>query len=146
RLFEGDYLLNLLRGNGPWADGADTIRIQVRGDTEVDVPVRPYYVVDSPAFDRSGESVTASFGVRSVEGGRAVEYVGLYLSTTQFVDRTNMAARVELPGAQVDLSSPLTLSVDMPDNLRPEALYARVGIKTVGVDEMIFSPVQRLGS
>ena len=146
KLFEGDYLLNLLAGNGPWMDSPDTIRIQVRGGTEVEVPVRPYYVVEAPSFDRSAAGVSASFAVRSVEGGRAVEYVGLYISTTRFVDRTNMAVRVERIGADVDLASPVALDVELPESLRSGALYARVGIKTVGVDEMIFSPVQRLGS
>src|SRR5690606_29041907 len=71
RLFEGDYLLNLLRGNGPWVDDGDTIRVQVRGSTEVQVPVSPYYLVDSPGFEQSGATVTSSFGVRAVEGGRS---------------------------------------------------------------------------
>lgn len=145
-LFDGDYKLNLLAGNGPWLDSQDTVRINVRGRTEIEVPVTPYYVVDNLAVQRAGDAVTAAFDVGVVQSSRAVEYVGLYLSNTAFVDRTNMVARTEVPGSAIDdLNERLTLSTDLPAALlNGTGVYARVGIKTVGVAEMLFSPVQRV--
>src|SRR5690606_28374043 len=44
-LFDGDYKMTLLRGNGPWMDQTDSIDVQVRGDQMSDVEVQPYYVL-----------------------------------------------------------------------------------------------------
>lgn len=146
KLFDGDYKLNLRAGNGPWLDSQDTIFIQVRGGAEVEVPVTPYYVIENPSVEHSGGAIRATFQVRAVEPSRDVEYVGLYLSSTSFVDRINMAASAELGGTAVaDLSTPITLSVDLPDALAESgSAYARIGIKTVGVDEMLYAPVARV--
>lgn len=145
-LFDGDYKLNLLTGNGPWVDSPDTTFIKVRGGTEVEFPVTPYYTVENLALQHAGGAVSATFDVGSVQPTRAVEYVGLYVSSTAFVDRTNMVARTELPGTQVgEQAAAITLSVDVPETVRSSgAVYARVGIKMVGVAEMLFSPVERV--
>jgi uncharacterized protein DUF3823 len=146
RIFDGDYRLNLLPGNGPWVDNRDTIPIQVRGRAEVDVPVVPYYTIENPAIGDSSGSVQATFTVRSVTTTRDVEYVGLYVSTTTFVDRTNMVVRTERARSDIPaLDAPIVLSVTLPANLaQRNDVYARIGVKTVGVDELLFSPIQRI--
>lgn len=145
-LFEGDYKLNLLPGNGPWVDIRDTIRIQVRGQAEVEVPVVPYYTIENASMAHSAGVVTANFDVGSVDTSRELEYVGLYVSTTHFVDRSNMAVRVERRRADIpSLDDPISLSVELSDDLRERAdVYTRVGVKTEGVDELLFTPVQKL--
>src|SRR5688572_5356036 len=42
-VFDGNYKLTFLRGNGPWVETTDTINVSVKGSTEVDVPVTPYF-------------------------------------------------------------------------------------------------------
>jgi len=145
-LFDGDYKLNLLAGNGPWVDSQDTIYIQVRGDTEVEVRVTPYYVIENLSVGQAGGAVQANFQVSAVEPSRAVEHVGLYLSNTSFVDRINQAASTELSGTDIaDLTAPITLSVNVPDELEESGwAYARVGVKTVGVSEMLYTSVERI--
>jgi len=145
-LFDGDYKLNLLPGNGPWTDTRDTIQIHLSGRAEVDVPVVPYYTIADPVMSETGGAIEATFGVHTVDDTRTVEYVGLYVSTTSFVDRTNMDVRVEVPRASIaSLDVPLTLRVDLPANLVQRGdVFARIGIKTMGVAELLFSPVQRV--
>jgi hypothetical protein len=145
-LFDGDYKLTLLAGNGPWVDDPDTIDVQVRGGTEVEVPVVPYYTVDDPSITHSGGVVSATFDVGSVDTSRDVEYVGLYVSTTSFVDRTNMSVRVERLRADIEsLDEQITLAVELTESLRDrDDVYARIGVKTFGVAELLFSPVQRI--
>ena len=46
-VFDGEYKLNLLAGNGPWVDIRDTLQVQVQGQTQVDVPVVPYYTIEN---------------------------------------------------------------------------------------------------
>lgn len=145
-LFDGDYELTLLPGNGPWVDIRDTIRVQVRGQTEVEVPVVPYYTVENASIQQSGGVVSATFDIGAVDTSREVEYVGLYVSTTGFVDRTNMSVRTERPRSEIaSLDDPVALSVELTEALAARAdVHARIGIKTAGVDELLFSPVQRI--
>jgi hypothetical protein len=81
-----------------------------------------------------------------------VEFVGLYVATTSFVDRNHMVVRTEKPMSDLDLSAPITLSVDLPANIHttpsPESrdsVSVRVGVKTSGVDEMLFTKVYKVG-
>jgi hypothetical protein len=143
-LFDGDYQLNLLAGNGPWVDIRDTLEIQVRGQAEVEVPVVPYYTIENASMAHSAGVVTANFELGSVDTSRELEYVGLYVSTTHFVDRSNMAVRIERELADIpSLDDPINLSVGLTDDLRERAeVYVRVGVKTEGVDELLFTPVQ----
>src|SRR5690606_35052357 len=59
RLFDGDYKLVLLRGNGPWADNTDSLDVHIKGSATVDVPVDPYFVITNHAFQRNGDQITA---------------------------------------------------------------------------------------
>lgn len=141
-LFDGDYKLVRLRGNGPWVDNTDTINVQVRGTTQVDVPVQPYFTINSPTFQRSGSTLTATGQINPVVSGRTVEQVTLYVGTTQFVDATNNAGNTSLSGtALADLSKPVSLSLATPAAVRGTA-YMRLGVKTAGVAELLYTPVQ----
>lgn len=143
-LFDGDYKLVRLRGNGPWVDNTDTINVQVRGTTQVDVPVQPYFTINSPTFQRSGANLTATGQINRVVSGRTVEQVTLYVGTTQFVDATNNAGSTSLSGtALADLSKPLSLSLATPAVVRGTA-YMRLGVKTAGVAELLYTPVQQV--
>lgn len=145
-LFDGDYKLVRLRGNGPWVDNTDTIDVKVRGAATIDVPVQPYFVIRNPTIQRSGTSLTGSLTVGQVVTGRAVERVTMYVGTTQFVDVTNNVGSASVATAALaDLSKSLPLSLTLPATVssRPY-FYARIGVKTVGVAELIYSPVQKI--
>ena len=146
RLFDGDYRLNLVAGNGPWLDSPDTIQVQVRGEAQVDVPVMPYYTIQNPDTRFVSGAIESTFTIGSVTTSRAVEYVGLYVSTTSFVDRNNMSVRLERPRSAIpSLAAPITLSVTLPPNLaQRNDVHARIGVKTVGVAELLYSPVEKI--
>ena len=59
-LFDGDYKLVRLRGNGPWIDNTDSISVKVSGNTQVDVPVVPHFNLNNVSFSKSGNTVTAT--------------------------------------------------------------------------------------
>lgn len=165
-LFDGSYRLNLLANNGPWVSTSDTINIEMRGSADVDFPVTPFYTVRSeqyrhvPTGGGPNGTIEATFTVGMVNTTRQVEWVGLYVGLTTFVDRINSltipnAQRERLRAAiqaQLDSRSPITIAVQLPANIyetqspvRRESVFVRVGVKTVGVTEMIFSPVQKVG-
>src|SRR6266542_1412629 len=51
-VFNGDYKLTRLKGNGPWADNTDTIAVQVTGTVSVDVPVDPYFIIKNETIQK----------------------------------------------------------------------------------------------
>lgn len=155
-LFDGDYRLNTISNNGPWVNNNDTILISVRGDTEVDIPVTPYFVVRNPqvTYDPNsgaGGTVNATFQISRIDAGRNLEFAGLYVATTSFVDRTNRVVQVERSRAQLPATwetAPVSLSIALPANIHVtpspaprEKVYVRIGLKSVGLAEMIFSPL-----
>jgi hypothetical protein len=165
-LFDGSYKLNLLANNGPWLSTLDTIDIEVRGGATVEVPVTPYYTIRNEQIrhNRTGGgpngTIEATFTVGMVNTTRQVEWVGLYVGLTTFVDRINSltipnAQRERLRAlvqTQLDARAPITIGVQLPANIyetqspaRREYVFVRVGVKTVGVTEMLFSPVQKIG-
>jgi hypothetical protein len=152
-LFDGTYELNLLPGNGPWLDDPERIQFDLRGTAEIDVEVIPYYTIENETIEHVEGSIEATFNVRAVNPSRAVEFIGLYVSTTTFVYRSNMAVRTERPGDELSsLDGSLDLAVELPDDIdvrpgpdRREDVFVRIGVKTVGVSEMLFSPVHKVG-
>ncbi len=142
-LFDGDYKLTRLRDNGPWQNNTDSISVTVKGNTVVDVPVQPYFTIGTATIAKSGSSVTASFPVTKT-GTRDIEAATLFLSYRQFVDVSNQFATASKYTADLtNLSQPVNLSVALPANYSGP-IYARVGVKTSGVGELIYSPVQQI--
>ncbi|OUJ74018.1 DUF3823 domain-containing protein [Hymenobacter crusticola] len=153
-LFDGNYKLVRLRDSGPWVNNTDSIDVQVKGNTVVDVPVQPYYVVSNSRFEKSGNNINATCRVSRVATGRNIESVTLFVSSTQFVDTNNGAVQTEaetklnirnvLAGsALADLNKDLNLTYIVPGSLKGYC-YARVGVKTQGVAELFYSPVQKI--
>lgn len=69
----------------------------------------------------------------------------LYVSTTSFVDRT-VPVRTDVACSGIpSLNAPVNVSLSLPANLRQQKdVYVRVGVKTVSVAEMLFSPVIKI--
>lgn len=144
-LFDGDYKLTRLRDNGPWQNNTDSIDVKVRGNTIVDVPVQPYYVVRNATFTKMGSAITASGLVSQAAAGRTIESVTLFVNNTQFVDTNNsLVGNTTKSGADVsNLTQPLNFSLTLPSTVR-NAVYARIGVKTQGINELFYSPVQKI--
>jgi hypothetical protein len=142
-LFDGDYKLTRLRDNGPWQNNTDSISVRVSGNTVVDVPVQPYFTIGTASIAKVGGNVTASFPVAKT-GTRDIESATLFLGYTQFVDTSNQfATAIKVAADLTNLSQPVGLSVGIPASAKG-TIYARVGVKTQGINELIYSPVQKI--
>ncbi|MBW8687470.1 DUF3823 domain-containing protein [Chitinophaga rhizophila] len=141
-LFDGDYKLVRLRGNGPWVDNTDTIDVKVQGNTVVDVPVQPYFLVRNNTIEKSGTTeVKATFSIQRIADGRALESVSLFVGRTNIVDAVNnQGSAVVSAGNIPDLTAPVTITMNIPAGLAGQAaFYARVSVRTAGVAEQIYS-------
>jgi hypothetical protein len=145
-LFDGEYLLTRLRGNGPWVDNTDTIRVQVSGNTTVDVPVQPFFIVKTQTIQKSGAAVTVSAKIDQIVATAAIERVSFYIGRTEFVDANFKEGFDDKTGADLsNLSQPLTLSITPSATVAAKGyVYGRVGVKTVNVPEMAYGPVQKI--
>lgn len=140
-LFDGDYKLTRLKGNGPWADNTDTIVVQVRGATNVDVPVDAYFIIKGETIQKSGSNITTTFSLQRGNTSKNLEDVRLYLGRTNIIDQNNNDAVVtKAAGTITDITQPITLNVAIPASLSGnDYVFARVGVKTAGVAELAFS-------
>jgi len=145
-LFDGDYKLTRLKGNGPWVDNTDTINVRVSGATTVDVTVQPYFVIKSQTIQKSGTAVTASVKVDKIVATAAVERVSFYISSNQFVDANLKDGFDDKSGTAVaDLSQNINLSITPSAALVAKGyVFGRVGVKISGVAEMVYGPVQKV--
>src|SRR5690606_6382073 len=106
-----------------------------------------------PSVGTTG-AITVTFNVNGVDTSRAIEYVGVYIGGNYFVDRNlgfviPNAARERTAAAiatQLANNEPITITVPPPDDVYQtgspalrEKVYVRVGVKTAGVGEMLFT-------
>ncbi|RYE36384.1 MAG: DUF3823 domain-containing protein [Sphingobacteriaceae bacterium] len=138
-LFNGDYKLTRISG-GPWMPQTDSVNVHVSGNTVVDVPVNPYFVVSSATYQRSGTTITSTVTVQKANATSQVDAVRLYVSRTILVDENNTDASTTIAGTTVTPGQPLTATITIPPSLTSaDAVYVRTGVKTVGVNELAYS-------
>ena len=145
-MFDGNYKLTLLKGNGPWADLTDSIDVTVKGSTQVDVPVNPYFTINNETFQKNGTTIAATFNLQKVDTSKALDLAKIYIGQTIITDETNNAANAQKAAADItDVSQPVTLSIDVPASLATkDYIYVRVGVKAAGVAELLYSPSQMI--
>src|SRR5690606_13063383 len=149
-LFDGSYQLVRIAGNGPWDHRPDTIMVDVRGATTVDVPVTPYFSVSDAEFSVANGVLTASCRVTNNVAGRQLESVVLLVGKRTLVDHIYRLTPADpgsnKPGAQVDLADRVVLTQSLegdPFASEPH-LFARIGVKAVGHPEYVYSPVWKV--
>jgi hypothetical protein len=142
-VFDGNYKITRLKGNGPWADNTDTIQVSLTGTANVDVPIDPYFIIKNETFKKNGTNIDATFNIQRVNTTKTLELARIYLGQTIIVDQTNNAANAQKAAAVItDLTQPVTLTIPIPASLAgKDYLFARVGVKTTGVTELVYSQV-----
>lgn len=153
-LFDGTYKMVIPTGQGPflWEETADdrpdTLMITVNGNTTMDIEVTPYWIVTNPQLSFSGGDVTGTLGLEQIVTGdkaKDIEHVTLYVSKTLFADsETSVATDVVNGGDITDLNN-ISLSATIPSLVPAQNyVFASIGVKFSGVDDMIFSPTQKI--
>ncbi len=155
-LFDGEYKLIVPNGQGPfmWKKTAintpDSLSVNLKGSQTMDIEVTPYYMVRSPQFTVSGRKVSGSVKLEKVitdaANGKAVERVSLYVNKSQFVDAGNSINKADLAGSAInDLNNVSLTTADIGAMVPAQNyVYARIGLKIAGVEDMIYTPVQKV--
>ena len=154
-LFSGDYRLIIPNGQGPFvwkktsAGDPDSLTVTMKGSQTLDLEVTPYYMIRNANFTGSGGVVTATFSVEKVitdpAQARDIDRVSLYINKTAFVSGSDNVGGTDLAGAAIADPAHISLSVSAPDTYPTQNyFYARIGLKVAGVEDLIFSPVQKI--
>lgn len=145
-LFDGDYKLVRSKGAGPWADNPDTIDVSVKGAVSVDVPVEPYFVIKNASFEKNGTAIKATFTIdKNPAGTKILELARLYLGPNLILDQNNNAGNVGINAFGITLGQPVTLNLNIPPGISNESyIFARVGVKTNTVAELLYTQSQKI--
>lgn len=144
QLFDGNYQLVLINGNGPWVNQPDTIDIQVKGIHELNVKVEPFFMIRNENFELTETSLKASFNVQQIAEDRALQFVSLFIGETTLVDNQFKAKEKRLPSGGIEnLNETIELEMDLSD-VDQDFIFARIGVKTQGNPELIFSQVKKI--
>lgn len=142
-LFDGDYKMTLIRGNGPWMDRTDSIDVQVRGSQMIDVEVQPYYVVSNSSVSVNGNNLSVSFTIDGINTNRNLEFAAVYMGRTSLTDAVRNEGVVDIPADQIELGTPVTIEVPIPNGLSGRSeIFVRIGAKTVGVPELVYTQAE----
>ena len=143
-LFDGEYKLVTRDRNGPWVNTRDTITVNLKGSADIEIPVTPYFAISNEKITMNGSTVNATFNVNKIVNTANIDYVTILVSKTSFVDDVTNIARKDFKNVQEGSQN---LSMDMSNNTNvasAKALFARVGVRTVGADQAIYSEIVRL--
>ncbi|GAB3659362.1 DUF3823 domain-containing protein [Echinicola sediminis] len=144
-LFDGDYKLTLLRGNGPWMDNTDSLDVQLRGSQMIDVEVEPYYTLSAPSYSVNGNTMTVNFTVNGIHTDRNLEFASIYMGRTSLTDALRNEGAATVQAANITLGTPMSIDVEIPAGLAGRSdIYVRVGVKTAGVQEQLYSQVENV--
>lgn len=96
----------------------------------------------------AGGKVTATFKAEKIITGvdaKDIESVTLYINKTQFVSGGTNIGTADMNGSAITNPGNISLNVTIP-SISPTQNYvfARIGLKIVGVEDRIFSPIQKL--
>jgi hypothetical protein len=144
KLFDGEYKLVTRDNNGPWVNSRDTLIVNVKGRTNIEVNVTPYFTISGTQISISGNTMNASLTINRIVSTAEISRVVLVLSKTQFVDDANNIFRKDITGITAGAE---TLTADLSGNndvANAKTLYGRVAVHTNGADQAIYSPVVKL--
>lgn len=156
-LFNGDYKLIIPNGQGPfvWKQDAsgnpDSLSITLNGNQTVNLEVTPYYMVRNAQFSYSSSDsmMTATFKAEKIitdsSMAEDIERVSLYVNKTQFVSGGDNISYTDMAGGDITDPNNITLAAKLPPLVPAQKyVFVRVGIKIVNVEDMIFSPLQKI--
>ncbi len=154
-LFDGDYKLTIPNGQGPFkwkqttAGTPDSIAITMRGSQALDLEVTPYYMIRTPQLTAAAGKVTGTFKIEKIitdATAKNIDRVTLYLNKTQFVSGGDYnIAQTSLNGSDITDPTSVSLNIGIPSIVPTQNyIFARIGLKVADVEDMIFSPVQKI--
>jgi len=154
KLFDGNYKLVFAANQGPflWKKNAagkqDTIAVNISASKVMDIEVMPYYMIRGATLAAAAGKVNGFCKLEKIitdVNAKDIENVSLFINKTQFVDGSNNIASQQINGAAIADLNNLNMSVTIPAIVPTQNyVFARIGVKIAGVEDMIFTPVAKI--
>ena len=151
RFFDGDYKLKFIDGQGPFKayevneQQGDTIFVTIRGNTEMDLEVLPYYMLRNESFSASATAVSVIANYEQIitdADARSIDFVRLYINDTEHVSFDGF---YHIRWSEIDFGDgAISGSVDLPEDYNKPYIFTRIGVKINGVEDILYSPIQKL--
>lgn len=147
-LFDGAYKMVTKDGNGPWVNKRDTTVVQIKGNTQVNLEVTPYFQISNAKITVSGKNVSATFDVLKNVSTATLGKGYIVLGKTSLVDDQNAYLVRSINATDLTVGKN-TISFDLTDiqlaSLKSAArVTARIGIKAGEADQPIFCPLMNV--
>lgn len=153
-LFDGQYKFIVPNNQGPFkwnktpAGNPDSLSVTVNGSQTLDIEVTPYYMVRTPVFSVAAGKVIGTCKLEKIvtdATGKDIEQVTLYINKTQFASGEYNIATANIAGSAITDPNNISLNVTIPSIVPTQNyVFARIGVKIAGIEDRIFSPVQKL--
>lgn len=138
QLFDGEYQIITVPGNGPWEHKADTIVTQVNGNSSIDFPVSLFYELSDIEYSLEGTMLKVSLQTQQIDETKEIEGITLLVNNTQFVDLSyNKKQNSEI--TQQNGKTVISMDIGAEVEKYP-ILFARVALKINGITEAIYDP------
>ena len=148
--FDGDYYLTLTPGRGPWQPNMDTVRFSLNGEKrDLSFEVTPYFWISDFKDSYADSTLTATFKLEQIVPTANLERVVVELGTTVIVDNLSKAyeksfTTITAGSHTVTLNLKELSGVEKANLRRTGHLFSRIGVKTAGVSDMIYSETVKL--
>ncbi|MDU1905213.1 MAG: DUF3823 domain-containing protein [Dysgonomonas sp.] len=144
-LFNGEYKL-VRKAGAPWQPQLnDTIIVNVKGNTTLDVPVMPYFIINNESFQGTSSNIAAKFTINKIVESSEISEVKVYLGTGILTDENKKEHAVSVDLANIEVGQETSLSINIPENLASENyLFVRVGVKSNISNEFYYTQVQKV--
>jgi hypothetical protein len=144
-VFNGKYKIVRLAG-APWEDQrGDTIMIEVKGNTVVDVPVKPYFIIRNETFQKESGAITARFAVEKIVESVGIQAINLYLGKGILTDQNQHEKVVGLNLSGYIVGQEATITAEIPENLKNDhSIFARIGIRSTLSNEFYYTQVFKI--
>lgn len=153
-LFNGNYKLVIPSGQGPFmtnvADAVkmDTIFVQLKGNTNLDIEVKPYYLIRNAKFIKHENSIQADFKLDKIitdASAKNVERVTFYINKTAIVSGSDNIQNITVQGEDIENLNQISMALSIP-SVSPvqNFVFARIGVKIAGVEDLVFSQVEKV--
>lgn len=153
-LFDGNYKMVFPKGRGPFmtiqkdAASKDTLYVKLAGNQQLDVEVLPYYMIRNAQFSGGESRVSVALKLEKIitdANAKTIERISLYVNKTEFVARATNIVVTDVAGADVKDLNNINLTATVPAIMPTQKyVFARVGVKIKDVEDMVFSPVQKV--
>ena len=148
RLFNGHYTIVTKDNNGPWVNNRDTIEVDIKGNTEVNIPVTPYFLLSDYNCTLNGDRLTVGFKIQQVVSAASLSYATICIGRTSIVDEQNNAFQIRLNASALTLGAnnfSFTLTNEQKKTISGAVkISARVGLRTVDADKSVYTQLLTL--